>query len=165
MKESQNEVRFAAQPGRYLCFKLGHEEFATSLEKVKEVIALKETTPLPHAPPYVKGFMNLRGQVLAIIDLRVKLKTGKPESTAETTVIILDLAGLNLGVVVDSVDSVLTLDASQIGEPPAHPSSVNSEFVSGFAKLERSLTVILDLGKILNVNEAAALRAEVASAA
>lgn len=106
---SQDEVN------RYLNFSLGEEEFAIPLLSVKEVIAVPETTPIPHTPPHFLGIMNLRGQVISVIDLRKKFSINT-KNTEETSVIILDLKNHFLGVVVDSVTSVLAIKNSDILE-------------------------------------------------
>ena len=80
---------------RFLCFSLGAEEYAIPLLVVREVIAMPEYTPVPYTPPYFLGIMNLRGQVISVMDLRQKLGL-KPRSDAETTVIICDLNGISL---------------------------------------------------------------------
>ena len=110
-------------PGdRYLSFNLGVEEYAVPLLAVREVIAMPEYTPVPYTPPYFLGIMNLRGQVISIMDLRQKLGV-KPLQQAETTVIICDLGGASIGVVVDSVNTVLSPKAEEICISPPRVSS------------------------------------------
>jgi len=87
------------QGQRYLAFSLGKEQYAIPLLQVKEVIGQTETTPMPYAPAHFKGIMNLRGQVISVIDLRLKFKMEAKESEGQTAIIILDLSPLSLGVV------------------------------------------------------------------
>lgn len=89
---------------RYLTFRLAQEFFAIPLLQVKEVIAMPEVTPVPQTPPHFIGIMNLRGQVITVLDLRLKLGI-KPQKGAETAVVIRDLADVSVGVVVDSVEA------------------------------------------------------------
>lgn len=138
------------QSGRFLCFFLGNEKFAMPLLQVKEVIANTETTSIPQAASYFRGIINLRGQIISVIDLRLKLKVGKPEITSETTIVILDIDGLSLGVVVDSVTSVTTFDSTVISEPPVHDSSTKADYIFGVARQENDLTLLIDINKILN---------------
>ncbi len=151
--------------GRYLCFSLGKEKFAMPLLQVKEVIANTETTNIPQAPPYFKGIMNLRGQVLSIIDLRSKLKVGKPDVNGETTIVILDVSGLFLGVIVDSVDSVTTFEESSISEPPTHDTAVKADYIVGVARHEKNLTLLIDLKKVLNTDDMKTMKSQQQKAA
>ena len=115
---------------RYLIFTLGIEQFAIPLLKVREVIASVETRPVPHSPPHFKGLLDLRGVVISVIDLRIKMKTSKKESGAETSIIILDHGTEPIGVIVDSVDSVHNIQKSEISAPPTTHGGFNSDFVT-----------------------------------
>ena len=139
--------------GKFLCFTLGKEKFAIPLLQVKEVLGNVETTAIPQAPPHFKGIMNLRGQVISVIDLRTKLKIGKPEVTPETTIIIMDFAPLCLGVIVDSVDCVAMFEGKDISNTPDTDSTIKSDFITGVARSENSLTLILDLEAMLNISD------------
>ena len=144
--------------GRFLCFSLGKDKFAIPLLQVKEVIAYVETTSIPQAPNYFKGIMNLRGQVISIIDLRLKLKCGKPDQTSETTIVILDLAPLSLGVVVDTVDSVMEFEGKDISDTPDTDSSLKISYITGVARTEGHLTLLLDLKAALNADDFKAMK-------
>ncbi|MBN8535907.1 MAG: purine-binding chemotaxis protein CheW [Deltaproteobacteria bacterium] len=150
---SSNQENQTELGGRYLCFTLGKEKFAIPLLQVKEVLGTVETTAIPQAPPHFKGIMNLRGQVISVIDLRLKLKLGKPEAHSETTFIILDFAPLSLGVIVDSVDSVVAIEGKDISRTPDVESNVKTEFIQGVARSEKALTLILDLKLALNADD------------
>ncbi len=147
--------------GSYLCFSLGKEKFAMPLLQVKEVIANAETTNIPQAPPYFRGIINLRGQVISVLDLRSKLKIGKAESTPETTIVILDIGEHSLGAIVDSVDSVASFEADEISAPPSHDSSAKIDFIVGVAKREKDLVLIIDIKKALNTDDMKAVRSQV----
>lgn len=144
--------------GRFLCFSLGKERFAIPLLQVREVIANTATTSIPQSPAHFKGIMNLRGQVISIIDLRSKLKVGKTDSTQETTIVILDITDVSVGVVVDSVDSVMAFEMDMISNPPEQDSSAKNNYIIGVAKEKDHLTLIIDLQKILNTDDMIALR-------
>ena len=98
---------------RYLCFDLGNREFAIPLLSAKEVIGIPEVTAVPQSPSHFLGIMNLRGNVISVLDLRLKLSI-KPVTSEENTIIILDLGDYNLGVVVDRVNSVQTVEKDKI---------------------------------------------------
>lgn len=150
---TNNSIKGINSSGRFLCFTLGKEKFAIPLLQVKEVLGNVETTAIPQAPPHFKGIMNLRGQVISVIDLRTKLKIGKPDITPETTIIIMDFAPLCLGVIVDSVDCVAMYESKDLSEPPDTDSSMKADFITGVARTENSLTLILDLKAMLNTND------------
>lgn len=156
MNEEENSQESAS---RFLCFSLGKEKFAMPLLQVKEVIANTETTNIPQAAAYFKGIMNLRGQVISVIDLRLKLKVGKAEITPETTIVILDVNGLSLGVVVDSVNSVTSFEKSMISEPPSHDSSTKTDYIFGVARHDKDLTLLIDLKKVLNTDDIKTMKA------
>ncbi len=165
MSTTDNNAVDSLKSGRFLCFSLGKERFAIPLLQVKEVIANTETTNIPQAPAYFKGIMNLRGQVISVIDLRSKLKVGKVETTPETTIVILDVNSLSLGVIVDSVNSVTAYDAEDISNPPDHDSSVKTDYIVGVAREKDHLTLILDLRKALNTDDMRTMRDNLQKAA
>lgn len=140
MSETQTELN------RYLNFSLGKEDYAVPLLSVREVVAMPTLTPLPHTPPYFLGLMNLRGQVMTVIDLKKKLGIAAGSSN-ETTVIICDFDGSPAGYVVDSVNCVLS--ASEADLAPA-PVTQGPPCVSGVFKTEKNLVLLLDLQKLLD---------------
>ena len=155
---SDNSIRMATESGptqgassgevsRFLSFRLDRDDYAIPLLRVKEVIALPELTPVPQTPPHFLGIMNLRGQIISVVDLRLKLNL-LAENNEDTCVVICDLAPYVLGVVVSSVTNVLALTPDEIGpRPEVHGTS--TEYVLGVAKLENSLVLILDLAAAL----------------
>lgn len=149
---------------RYLCFNLGKEEFAIPLLSIKEVIGLPETTPIPQAPSHFLGIMNLRGQVISVMDLRQKLGI-KTTNTDETSVIILDLGNYNLGVVVDCVNSVQMLTAQDITEKPVVENSKTYEHITGVFRKNERLILLLDISKALSVEDKSAATKKLTKAA
>lgn len=139
---------------RYLCIHLGNDEFAIPLLLVKEVIGLPDMTPIPQAASHFSGIMNLRGKIISVMDLRVKLGI-KAQTTSETTVIILDIAGNSLGVVVDKVNSVQVLSPDMMSEKPAIDSSRASEYIQGVFRRNDKIVLILDVAKALQARKAA----------
>lgn len=147
-----------AEPGRYLCFSLAQEKFAIPLLSVKEVLGNLQFTKVPQSPPYFKGIVNLRGQIISVIDLRQKMKiNSKLADGVEATTIILDLGALTLGVMVDSVDYVKEYSAEDLGEPPATDSSVNTDFILSVAREREDLVLVIDIKSLLNVSDYKAL--------
>lgn len=163
MSESNNE-KSSGEVSRYLAFSLDKEDFAVPLLDVKEVIALPEFTSVPYSPPHFLGIMNLRGQVISVIDLRLKFNM-KPQNTSETTVIICDLNPLCIGVAVDSVNQVLSLSADQIAPKPEVETNKKTDFISGVTRVDKKLILLLDIAKTLNVEDHLAMKAASAAKA
>lgn len=145
--------------GRFICFTLGNEKFAIPLLQVKEVIGNIEITPVPQSPDYYEGIMNLRGEIIPVIDLRTKLRL-KKITTKERTIIILDFDSHCLGVVVDSIEAVNSYDAKDIAAADDSVLFIRSEYILGVAKEEKGLTMILDLRAILHAADYPKLEAE-----
>jgi purine-binding chemotaxis protein CheW len=137
---------------RFLCFSLCVEEYAVPLLSVREVIGVPDITPIPFTPSHFKGIMNLRGQVISVIDLRTKFNI-KPTEKSETSVIICDIGESSLGVVVDSVNSVIHPEANEVSSRPNIESSKNTDFISGVYRRGENLVLLLDVNKALSVDD------------
>ncbi len=147
---------------RYLCFDLGNREFAIPLLSAKEVIGIPEITAVPQSPPYFLGIMNLRGNVISIMDLRVKLSI-KPNTSEENTVIILDLGDYSLGVVVDRVNSVQTVEKENISDPPLVEATNKVDYIIGVFRKDEKLVLMLDISKALSVEDRSVLKSKKAA--
>ncbi|MGZ3789758.1 MAG: chemotaxis protein CheW [Bacteriovorax sp.] len=142
----------SAEDSRYLIFSLSGEEYAMPLLNVKEVIGFSETTPVPNAPEYFKGVINLRGQIISVMDLRLKLKLPKAEHGAELSIIILDFDSLYLGMIVDSINCVLTFGPDELSDSPPYTNSPNKEsYIKNIAKKDKRLILNLDIGAVVNI--------------
>ena len=149
--------RTNAELSRFIEFSLGREDYAIPLLMVREVISVPETTPIPKSPNHFLGIMNLRGQVISVIDLRKKLKV-EAKQDKEEAVIIVDIGGLNIGVVVDSFNRVLAFSSEEVSEMPEVENQINTHYIYGVYKKEHSLTVLLDLAKVLDIKDIEAIR-------
>jgi purine-binding chemotaxis protein CheW len=136
---------------RWLAFSLCGEQYAIPLMKVREVIALVDTTPLPQMPSYFKGIMNLRGRIVSVLDLRARFRLNNQECLPESVIIILDVDDADLGVVVDSVDNVLTLNETEIAPPPELNRRDGQAYIIGISKKDQKLVLLLDIEKALSV--------------
>ncbi len=143
---------------RYLEFCLGTEEYAIPLLMVREVISVPETTPIPKSPPHFLGIMNLRGQVISVVDMRKKLKI-EAKSVLEEAVIIVDIGGINIGVVVDSINKVLAFSMEEICEMPEVENQINTQYILGVFKKEHTLTILLDIARVLDMHDMNAIHA------
>lgn len=137
---------------RFIGFNLGEEEYAFPLLAIKEVIGIPETTPIPQSPNYFLGLMNLRGSVIPVIDLRVKLGI-KGKNNNETAVIICDLQESSVGVVVDSINSVLSPEKEDLSPPPQFQGSKAGEFVTNVYRKGSRLVLMLDMWRVLSQDD------------
>ncbi|HVK60619.1 MAG TPA: chemotaxis protein CheW [Bdellovibrionales bacterium] len=156
--ESSNPKQAAVSSIRHLCFSLGEEEYAVPLAHVREVIELPEVTPMPHSPAHYRGIMNLRGQILSIIDLRLKIKGSKQEASNTSAVIILDFESFFVGVVVSSVNRVVPFEVDEIKEPPRLENSHKLDYIGGVVQRDKKLILVLDVAKALNVEDLRAIQ-------
>lgn len=138
-------------------FNIGSEEFGVDILKVREINRMVEITRVPQAPHYVEGVINLRGKVIPIVDLRKRFGLELKEHDKNTRIVVVDIGGNILGMIVDSVSEVLRLPASTIEPPPEIVTGVNSEYIKGVAKLEDRLLIFLDLSRVINAEELAAV--------
>lgn len=135
-------------------FKLAQEEYGVKIVQVKEIINLTEVTPLPQAHSAVEGVINLRGQIIPIIDLKKRLGLAVQEYSSEARVIVVEIENQFLGIKVDEAVEVLRLDANAIQALPEFVSQVeNQSFVIGVGRIEDRLIVLLDLTKVLGSEE------------
>lgn len=137
---------------RYLTFSLGTDRYGIPLLSVKEVLAMPEIKAVPETPAYFLGLMNLRGQIVPVVDMRTKLGL-KPTARTEATVIISDCGDSVIGVVVDSVDSVIAPSAEDISAAPEMANRKNAAYLKGVCRQGDALLLFLDLPALLNVDE------------
>lgn len=149
----EQEEKSTSQIERYIKFKLGKESFAIKLLDIKEVIPVPELTPLPGSPAYYQGIMNLRGQIISIIDLRKKLNVVSEDGPNEEAVIIIELEGVAIGLVVDEIFSVLNIEVDSVKEVPVIKSQVNAQYISGVIHHDEELVVLFNLEKVINLSE------------
>lgn len=144
--------RTNAELSRFIEFSLGREDYAIPLLMVREVISVPDTTPIPKSPTHFLGIMNLRGQVISVVDLRKKLKV-EAKQDKEEAVIIVDIGGMNIGVVVDSINKVLAFSSEEVSEMPEVENQLNTQYIFGVYKKENSLTILLDIAKVLDLKD------------
>lgn len=155
--------RATARAGKYLTFALGREEYGLEILKVREIIGIMDITAVPRTPSYVTGVINLRGQVIAVVDLRAKFAMERAERTEQTCIIVVEInqdeRKLNTGIIVDRVSEVLNISADKIEEPPSFGDTVDTEFILGMGKIGKSVKILLDIDKVLSSEEALSIEA------
>lgn len=130
-------------------FNIGSEEFGIDILKVEEIIRIISITKIPNSPDFIEGVVNLRGRVIPVINLRTRLGFEKKEFDNQTRVIVVEVSGLTLGFIVDSVKEVLRIPKSITEPPPAITTGINSEYITAVGKMENRLLILLDLEKVL----------------
>ncbi len=143
-----------SREGKYLTFALAQEEYGLEILKVREIIGYIDVTAVPQTPPHVKGVINLRGQVIPVIDLRTKFGMETTDVTEETCIIVVEIAlasrTFSTGIVVDHVQEVLDIPGSSIEDPPQFGATVNTDFILGMAKVDDSVKILLDINRVLS---------------
>ncbi len=130
-------------------FNLGNEEYAVAILKVQEINRMKEITRVPNSPPYVEGVINLRGKVIPVVNLRSKFGLAAKENNEQTRIMIMDIQGITMGLVVDSVSEVLRIPSSTVEPTPPMASNISAEFIKGIAKVDDRLIILLDMDRLL----------------
>ncbi|HHU70259.1 MAG TPA: chemotaxis protein CheW [Thermoanaerobacterales bacterium] len=134
-------------------FELGDEEYGVDILQVKTIERLMNITRVPKAPDFVEGVINLRGEVVPVIDLRKRFELPARERTEDNRIIIVNIDSITVGMIVDSASEVLHLPESQIEPAPKMISGIDSDFISGVGKINDRLLILLDLSKVLKYKE------------
>lgn len=135
-------------------FTLGDEEFGVDIAQVREIVRLVQITYLPKAPSFIEGVVNLRGQVLAVIDLSKRLNIASKPRSEQSRIIVVEVSDNTVGMIVDSVSEVLRLSSDRIEEiPDLLETEVPEHYIRGVGKLKDRLLVLLDLDRVLSPEE------------
>ncbi len=129
-------------------FEIGDEEYAVDILEVQEIIRMVEITPVPKAPHYVEGVINLRGKVIPIIDIRRRFGMSVAECTKETRIVVVDVSRIIIGIIVDSVSEVLRIPSNLI-EPSPRGKQGGTEFHKGVGRVDGRLLSLLSLDRLL----------------
>jgi len=151
----------AAQAQQYLTFMLGSEMFAVGTMSVKEIIEYGQLTAVPMMPSFIRGVINLRGAVVPVIDLGARFGRSPSDITRRTSIVIVEVPSedgqQDIGVVVDAVSAVLEIAPSEIEPAPAFGARIRADFMAGMGKVNGRFVILLDVGKVLSVDDIATL--------
>jgi purine-binding chemotaxis protein CheW len=151
----------SSREGKYLSFALGNEEFGLEILKVREIIGYVDVTAVPQTPHYVKGVINLRGQVIPVVDLRAKFEMETAEVTEQTCIIVVEITQgkdtFSTGIVVDRVQEVLDIAEADIEDAPQFDGAVNTDFILGMGKIGDSVKILLDIDAVLGTTNLAGM--------
>jgi purine-binding chemotaxis protein CheW len=146
-----------AETNQYLTFTLADEDFALDIGKVREVLDYTTITKVPRMPAFLRGVINLRGNVVPVVDLRYKLGMGAIEQSVDTCIVIVEIMIDNeltpMGALADSVKEVIDLGPEQISPPPKLGVRINNEFLHGMGSRDDRFLMILDIDKVLTADE------------
>src|SRR6476619_3225550 len=144
---------------QYLTFKLGDEVFATDVSKVREVLEFTTITKIPRTPEFMSGVINLRGNVVPVVDLRLCFEMSKTENTVNTCIVVVEvlLEGEStiIGALADSVEEVIDLEPDQIEPPPRIGTGIKTDFILGMGKRDARFIMILDIDKVFSAEDMA----------
>ena len=141
--EASAEVR-----RQFITFISGGQEFGANIMTIREIRGWTETTPLPHAPDFIRGVINLRGVVLPVIDLKARLGRGLTEANQKHVIIVVKYGERTIGLLVDAVSDILTVTASEIQPTPDLARDSQSSFVEGIAVLDQRMVTLLSMEKL-----------------
>jgi len=145
-----------------LTFRLGDEHYGVDILKVQEIRSCEPITPIANTPPYVKGVINLRGMVVPIIDLRLRLNAGAGTFDTTTVVIILNLTAQVVGMIVDAVSDVAAVPAAAIKPPPGVAAGETAGYLAGVAPLDDRMLLLMDIERLMSAPAAGTPQAAVA---
>jgi len=150
----------ATEEMQVVVFKLGTDEYCVPVFQAREIQTYSVPTRIPNTPSFVEGIINLRGQIIPILDLKKRFDSGATEINATTRIIIIDMEGEVLGILVDSVSEVLKIPQNWFEPPPpAIRTSINNNYISGIGKIDKRLIILIDLARVLNEEELKQLKA------
>lgn len=138
---------------QYVIFKLGNEEYGVDIMKVKEISEYRESTKVPNAPYFVDGIINLRGEIIPIINLKKRFNIENKGVNSDTRIIVININDKNVGFVVDEASQVLRIDEKNIEQAPEIIVGVDRQYINGVGKIDDKIVILLDLEKILSDEE------------
>ncbi len=154
-------ARDGVKGGKFLTFFLAGEEYGLEILKVHEIIGMLPITRVPRTPDYIRGVVNLRGKVIPIVDLRAKFSMAREDDDQETCIIVVQVRGVQIGIVVDRVSEVASIADADIEPPPPFGADVPTDFLLGLGKAGGRVKLLLDIERVLSsaeVVEVGALR-------
>lgn len=138
------------QVGQWVTFRLHDETYGINVMQVQEVLRMSEIAPVPGAPYYVLGIINLRGNVVTVLDLRRRLNLSSVEPTDQTRILIVETNNISVGLLVDSIAEVVNLRQTDIDSPPTVGNDESAKYIQGVSSAEDGLLILIDLDKLID---------------
>lgn len=146
-----------AEEIQLVVFSIGREEFAVEVTQVREIMRMEEITRMPKSPHFVEGIINLRGQIIAVVELAKRLNLEAGERSSDTRIIVVEAEEIKIGMIVDSVSEVLRVSADAVEPSPTLATDVSAAYLRGVVKQDNRLIIMLDLTRVLSLQEMAGL--------
>jgi len=143
----------ATQKGKNLTFNVDNETYGFEIKYVRQIIGLQEITPVPEQPRYIKGIINLRGQIIPIMDIRLKFQKEEKDYDDRTCIIVLDVEELSIGVIVDRVSEVIEIDDANITDAPEFDQEISDRYIRGIGKIGEKVVILLDCKQLIKHGE------------
>ncbi len=143
---------------QFVTFALGEQTYGISILKLNEIIAYQQLTTIPNLPGFIKGVLNLRGEVIPVIDLRERFNMESRPYDQLTVIIVLEIAGQTMSVVVDSVSDVITLQSDAIKPRPHFSTGIRTDFIQGMGIKDNKFIILLDVEKVLGAEDISTLK-------
>ncbi len=157
IREHAEKQQASGERIQVVSFHLGSEEYGVDISQVQEIIRMVEITHVPRAPRFMEGVINLRGQLIPIIDLRTRFGMPRAEHTKSTRIIVTEIGSKKVGIIVDAVSEVINIPVEQIEDAPDMIAGVGTEYIQGVGKVHERLIILLDLTMVITGEEKAQL--------
>lgn len=147
MSINQNEIveeQEDTQHGRFLTFALGEEDYGIEITFVTEIIGMQPISRIPEVPEHIKGIINLRGKIIPVIDVRLKFKKEAVEYTDRTCIIVIDTGELSVGLIVDNVAEVISINDEDIAPPPDVRTGIQNRYIQGIGRVGEKVKLLLN---------------------
>ncbi len=141
----------------YLTFRLGKEDYGIEIRYVTEIVGMQKITEVPDMPVFVKGVVNLRGQVIPVLDMRLRFNMESRDYDERTCIIVVNIGGSQVGLVVDTVNEVRNIDDDQISPPPKTAGADSAQYIQGMGKVGEEVIILLEGQRLLRDADVAAL--------
>ncbi len=147
------QINYASMGNQLITFTIQDELYGVDILKIQELIGFSEVTPVPNLPGYILGVINLRGNVIPVIDLRKKFNMRHKDYDKFNVIIVLKVENRFIGLVVDSVHDVVSLSDEKVGDTPSFTTQIDTSFIKNISQIDDKLVVILDTDKIMSIDK------------
>lgn len=138
---------------KYVVFKIDNENYGIDINNVKSIERIQHFTRVPNSPAYVKGVINLRGEVVPVIDLRLRFELDHKEFNSNSRIIIIFVNELQIGLLVDSSSEVIEINSEEVDSPPMLKDNISEDFIKGIGKQDGKLFILIDVEKVIGIKE------------
>lgn len=151
-EETYEENREDYQKGLFLTFRIANEDYGLEIRDVTEIIGIQQITQVPEMPPFVKGVINLRGNVVPVMDVRSRFGSPEREHDDRTCIIVVKVGEKSVGLLVDKVNEVVTIPENQIEPPPVNRRNETGSYIQGMGKTGEEVKILLDVQRLIFQN-------------